>query len=282
MKDLRGKVAVVTGAASGIGRALALELAREGCPLAISDVEVEGLEETRARVAAAGAEVWSVRLDVADRRAVHAHADEVVRHFGKVNVLVNNAGVALNVSVEEMTYEDLEWLIGINFWGVVYGTKAFLPHLKRSGEGHIVNVSSVFGLVGVPGQSAYNAAKFAIRGFTESLRQELDIEGCNVSATCVHPGGIRTNIARNARMRAGNVVGLDRTALMAQFDRTARTSAEQAARAIIAAVRKDARRVLIGPDAWLIDRMQRCLPSAYQNILIRAARRLRSATHSPA
>ena len=141
-------------------------------------------------------------LDVADRDAVYAWADSVVADHGRVNLIFNNAGVALGATVESMSYEDFEWLMNINFWGVVYGTKAFLPYLKLSGEGHIVNLSSVFGLISVPSQSAYNAAKFAVRGFTDSLRMELEIEGANVSVTTIHPGGIKTNIARNARMDA--------------------------------------------------------------------------------
>lgn len=267
MKDLRGRVAVVTGAASGIGRALARELASAGARLAISDVNDAGLSETRALAEKLGAEVLAAHLDVADRAAVHRHADEVASHFGAVHLVVNNAGVALEATIDEMRYEDLEWLLGINFWGVVHGTKAFLPHLKRAPEGHIVNVSSVFGLIGVPGQSAYNAAKFAVRGFTESLRQELEIEGSRVSTTCVHPGGIRTNIARSARLPGRSTTGLDREELVTAFDRAARTSPEYAARKILDGVRRDARRVLIGPDAWMIDRMNRWMPTGYQAVI---------------
>ena len=267
MKDLRGRVAVVTGAASGIGRALARELARAGSRLALSDVNDDGLAETRSLAEKEGAEVLASHLDVADRAAVHRHADEVVAHYGAAHLVINNAGVALDAPIDEMRYEDLEWLLGINFWGVVHGTKAFLPHLKRAGEGHIVNVSSVFGLIGVPGQSAYNAAKFAVRGFTECLRQELEIEGSGVSATCVHPGGIRTNIARSARLPGRSLSGLGRDDLVAAFDRAARTSSERAARDILDGVRRNARRVLIGPDAWVIDRMNRWMPTGYQAVI---------------
>ena len=202
MKDFNGKVAAITGAASGIGRALALELAGRGAELALSDIDVDGLAETQAQVAkrAPSAKVTTTRLDVADRDAVFAWAGQVVADHGKVNVIVNNAGVALGATVEQMKITDFEWLMGINFWGVVHGTQAFLPHLKATGDGHVVNVSSVFGLIGIPSQSAYNAAKFGVRGFTEALRMELDIAGEGVSATCVHPGGIKTNIAKNARM----------------------------------------------------------------------------------
>jgi short-subunit dehydrogenase len=171
-----------------------------------------------------------------------------------------------------MSYADLEWLFGINFWGVVHGTKAFLPHLKQSGQGHVVNVSSVFGLIAVPGQGAYNAAKFAVRGFTECLRQELELEGVNVSATCVHPGGIKTNIARKARFvaRAGSP---SREEMDEFFDRMARTMPEAAARAILRGVRRNARRVLIGADAYAIAALQRLLPTGYQALVVRQARR---------
>ena len=161
MKDLNNKVAVVTGAGSGIGRALALSLAKRGCRLALSDVNDKGLAETAALVKKA--EVKTYHLDVADRDAIYAHAKEVVADFGKVNLIINNAGVALSASVREMSDEDFSWLMDINFWGVAHGTRAFLPHLIESGDGHVVNVSSVFGLIGVPKQSAYNAAKFAVR-----------------------------------------------------------------------------------------------------------------------
>jgi NAD(P)-dependent dehydrogenase (short-subunit alcohol dehydrogenase family) len=272
VRELRGRVAAVTGAASGIGRALALELAREGAELALSDVDEAGLAESARAAEALGARVSCERVDVADRAAVERHAASVRARHGRVNLVINNAGVGLAATIADMSYDDLHWLIDIDFWGVVHGTKAFLPHLKESGEGHVVNVSSVFGLVAVPGQGAYNAAKFAVRGFTECLRQELELEGANVSATCVHPGGIRTAIARKARVlaRPGSP---SREEMNARFDQFARTSAEAAARAIVRGVRRNARRVLIGPDARLIDGLQRLLPAAYQRIIVRQARR---------
>src|ERR1700689_2657232 len=202
MHDFNGRGAAITGAGSGIGRALANNLARKGAHLALSDINDEGLAEAVAQCEGHGGKVTAQHLDVADRAAVYSWADEVVGDHGQVNLVINNAGVALGATIEAMSYEDFEWLMNINFWGVVYGTKAFLPHLKLSGEGHIVNISSVFGLISVPSQSAYNAAKFAVRGFTDSLRMELEIEDANVSVTTVHPGGIKTNIARNARMDA--------------------------------------------------------------------------------
>ena len=202
MKDLGGRVAAITGAGSGIGRALGNSLARQGAHLALSDIDDAGLAETVAQCEGFGVKITSDHVDVADRVAVSVWADRVVAAHGKVNLIINNACVALGATVESMSYEDFEWLMNINFWGVGYGTKAFLPHLKLSGEGHIVNLSSVFGLISVPSQSAYNAAKFAVRGFTDTLRMELEIEGANVSVTTVHPGGIKTNIVRNARTDA--------------------------------------------------------------------------------
>jgi len=272
VRDLSDRVAVVTGAASGIGRALAVELAGAGCQLAISDIDEEGLRETRSLADKPGTRITTSHLDVSDRKAVHDYADQVATEHGRVNLVFNNAGVALTASIEEMGYDDFEWLMNINFWRVVNGTKAFLPHLKRAGEGHIVNISSVFGLIGIPTQAAYNAAKFAVRGFTECLREELEIERCGVSATCVHPGGIKTHIVRNSRIGPG-ARPPERKDLVEEFDRLARTSPEAAARVIVKGVRRDARRVLIGPDAYLIDRVQRWLPTAYQGLLARGARR---------
>jgi NAD(P)-dependent dehydrogenase (short-subunit alcohol dehydrogenase family) len=272
VRELRGRVAVVTGAASGIGRALALELAREGAELALSDVDETGLAESARAAEALGTRVSFERVDVADCAAVERHAASVRARHGRVNLVINNAGVGLGATIADMSYEDLAWLMDVDFWGVVHGTKAFLPHLRESGEGHVVNVSSVFGLVAVPGQGAYNAAKFAVRGFTECLRQELELEGANVSATCVHPGGIKTAIARKARVlqRPGSP---SREEMNARFDRLARTSADAAARAILRGVKRNARRVLIGPDARLIDWLQRLLPATYQRIIVGQARR---------
>jgi NAD(P)-dependent dehydrogenase (short-subunit alcohol dehydrogenase family) len=271
MKDLRDRVAAITGAASGIGRALALELAEQGAELAISDIDGPGVEKVAGEVAERGVRVSHAALDVADRAAVYAWADRVVADHGRVNLVINNAGVTVGASIEDIAYEDFEWLMGIDFWGVVYGTKAFLPHLIASGDGHVVNLSSIFGLIGVPGQCSYNAAKFAVRGFTECLRQELEIAGHPVSASCVHPGGIRTDIARNARFRVKEGA-LEHEQVVEQFDKMARTSPEDAARAILKGVRDNDRRILVGVDATVVDSLQRWVPTGYQWLVSRVAR----------
>jgi NAD(P)-dependent dehydrogenase (short-subunit alcohol dehydrogenase family) len=265
-----GKTAVITGAGSGIGRALAIDLAGRGARLAISDVNLAAVAETATVCETAGARVRHYELDVADRQAVLAHADNVVAEFGTVNLVVNNAGVALMANVVDMSWEDLDWLMGINFWGVVHGTKAFLPHLIASGEGHLVNISSVFGFVGVPSQSAYNAAKFAVRGFTEALRQEMLIARHPVGVSCVHPGGIRTNIARDAR--ASKALDVDREKQASDFARAARTTPEQAAATILRGVERGRPRILIGADAYVFDAVPRILGARYQGISAAAIR----------
>lgn len=275
MKSFENKVAAITGAGSGIGRALAFGLARQGCQLALSDVNAEGLAETAAQARKLGVQVSETLVNVADREAVHAWADQVVAEFGRVNAIFNNAGVAQGGTVEGNDYADYEWIMNINFWGVVNGTKAFLPHIKASGQGHIVNVSSVFGLFAQPGMSAYNASKFAVRGFTESLRQELDMADCGVSASCVHPGGIKTNIAKTARMNASlsNVTGQDADKARQQFnDQLLRTTPEKAAQVIISGALANKRRILIGPDAYALDGMQRLWPAFYQRLVTASMR----------
>jgi len=267
MKDLKNKVVVITGAGSGIGRALAQALAVRGCRLAISDINEEGLAETAATIK--GSDVKAYKLDVGDRDAIYAHAAEVVKDFGQANVIINNAGVALSATVREMSDVDFEWIMNIDFWGVAHGTRAFLPHLIASGEGHVVNISSLFGLIGVPTQSAYNAAKFAVRGFTESLRQEMKLEKQPVAVSCVHPGGIRTNIANSARMSNAEHAA----ELRKGFDKLAMTTPEKAAETIIKGILKNESRILVGPDAWGIDVIQRLLGSAYQPLVERFSRK---------
>src|SRR5258707_12649152 len=272
MKTFRGRVAAVTGAGSGIGRALARELAARGAHLALADIDEAGLAETVMLGQGFGTKIPSQRLDVADRDAVYAWAGQVVADHGRVNLIVNNAGVGLAATVEAMSYEDFEWLMSINFWGVVYGTKAFLPHLKAAGEGHVINLSSVFGLISVPGQSAYNAAKFGVRGFTDALRMELEMEGSPVSCTTVHPGGGKTNIARNAPVDPSVAATLSHPGAAAdEFDKLARTSPESAARQILAGVLRDRRRVLVGPDATVIDLISRLPAAVSQRVVVRGA-----------
>ncbi len=276
MKNFDGKVAAITGAASGMGRSLAIQLAEQGCGVSISDVNEKGLAETAkmAEKAAAAAgknvKVTTQTLDVSNREAVYAWADQTAKDHGKVNLIFNNAGVALGATVEGASYEDLEWIMGINFWGVVYGTKAFLPYLKAAGEGHVINTSSIFGLFSQPSQCGYNASKFAVRGFTESLRQELDIANCGVSATCVHPGGIKTAIARSARFTKSvtDMLGQSEEAGKSQFEKLFITSADKAARIILDAVKGDKRRILVGPDAVAADTFIRLLGSQYQPFVV--------------
>jgi NADP-dependent 3-hydroxy acid dehydrogenase YdfG len=270
MDGFAGKVAVVTGAGSGIGQALAIELGRSGAKVAISDVNLEGLADTEQQLKAIGAEVKADRLDVTEREAFLIYADAVKEHFGKVNQIYNNAGIAYAGDVEVTPFKDIERVMDVDYWGVVNGTKAFLPHLIASGDGHVVNVSSVFGLFSVPGQAAYNAAKFAVRGFTEALRQEMLLAGHPVAVTTVHPGGIKTAIARNATAAAG----LDPDELAKAFDRLARTSPERAARIILDAVRKKHARVLVGADAKILDVVVRLTGSGYQRLFSGVTRRL--------
>lgn len=268
MKNFNNKVAAITGAGSGIGQQLAICLAQQGCHLSLSDVNEQGLAKTVELLKAYDVRVTTKRLDVSDRIAMKDWAAETVQAHGSVNLIFNNAGVALASTVEGESYEELEWIVNINFWGVVYGTKEFLPLIKQSKDGHIINVSSLFGLTAQPTQSAYNATKFAVRGFTESLRQELDIENCGVSALCVHPGGIRTNIANSARSNDSlKTLGIDSSKTTASFNKLLRTPPEEAARQILVAVQKNKRRLLIGNDAKSLDLIQRILPTGYQKVI---------------
>ncbi|HEY0889146.1 MAG TPA: SDR family NAD(P)-dependent oxidoreductase [Nocardioides sp.] len=270
MKSLKDKVVVITGAGSGIGRALAVEAAREGSLLAISDVNEAGLAETVELVKQAGSgEVKADRLDVADRAAFESYAAGVVEHFGRVNVVINNAGVALSGRVEDLEFDDIDWIIGINWWGVVHGTKFFLPHLIASGDGHIVNISSLFGLVSMPDQAFYNASKYAVRGFTEALREEMLIDKHKVGVTAVHPGGIKTSVARSARYSAK-----DDAAKTARFfdEKLAKMSPEKAAQIIVKGIHKNQARVLVGLDAHVIHNFGKFTGSYYQDIVALGAK----------
>jgi short-subunit dehydrogenase len=216
--------------------------------------------------------VRSDRLDVADRAAFAAYATGVAEDFGRVNVVINNAGVALAGDLVDLTYEDMDWIVGINFWGVVHGTKEFLPYLVASGDGHVVNISSLFGLLGMPGQTAYNSAKFAVRGFTEALRQEMLISRHPVQVTCVHPGGIRTAIARNARVTGSH----DQAETAKHFDtKLARMTPERAAEIILDGVLSDKPRVVVGADAKALDWFVRLVGPRYQRVIALASRRSR-------
>ena len=271
MKTLADKVVVITGAGSGIGRALALNLARRGSLLALSDVDEAGLAETVDLVKGAGArEVRSDRLDVADRAAFAAYAGSVAEQFGRVNVVINNAGVALAGEFADLTYEDMDWIVGINFWGVVHGTKEFLPHLIASGDGHVVNISSLFGLVSMPGQSMYNATKYAVRGMTEALREEMLIAGHPVGVTAVHPGGIKTAIARNARVSRQE----DKEATAQLFEKIARMSPERAAEIIVKGILGNKARVLVGLDAHALHHFAKLTGSRYQDVIARATKKM--------
>lgn len=270
MQGFAGKVAVVTGAGSGIGQALAIELGRSGASVAISDVDTEGLQTTESRLAAIGAKVKTDRLDVTERERFLLYADEVKAHFGKVNQIYNNAGIAYTGDVDITPFKDIERVMDVDYWGVVNGTKAFLPHLIASGDGHVINISSVFGIFAVPGQAAYNSAKFAVRGFTEALRQEMALAHHPVKVTTVHPGGIKTAIARNATAAEG----LNSAELAAWFDsKMARTSPERAAQIILEAVAKNKARVLVGTDAKIADALVRAGGTGYQKMLVALARR---------
>jgi NAD(P)-dependent dehydrogenase (short-subunit alcohol dehydrogenase family) len=267
MQKLEGAVAVVTGAASGIGRSLALRLAREGCQLALADVDAAGLAETVAAARQAGSRATTHRVDVAALDQMTGFRDTVLREHGHVDLLINNAGVALLGTVAEVTMDDLQWLVGINFWGVVHGVKLFLPVLRERPEAHIVNLSSVFGLIAPPGNAAYAASKFAVRGFSESLAHEL--AGSNVRVSTVHPGGIRTAIVTHARA-AASVGNAQRSEVITRFEQAARTTPDQAADRILRGIRRNEKRILIGGDARFLDRLQRLLPVRYWSILARA------------
>ena len=270
MHSFNQKVAAITGAASGMGRQLAIQLAKEGCHLALADLNDTGLIETRglAQQANPSVRITTQLLDVSVRDAVFAWARTAAQEHTSINLIFNNAGVGLSSTAEAMQIDDFHWLMNINFWGVVHGTQAFLPYLKKSGDGHVINISSLFGLLAVPGTSAYHASKFAVRGFTESLRQELDLMQCGVSATCVHPGGIKTAIAQQSRIDDSiAALGIDPATSKEKFSRNLITSADRAASIILNAVKGNKRRVLIGPDAALLDKVQRLFPAAYPVIV---------------
>lgn len=274
MKHLQGQVVAISGAGSGIGRALAHEFARQGSRLSLSDINLNAANETAAQLQAKGVEVITQQVDVGSLEQVTAWAERTRAHFGRINVVVNNAGVALSGTVGSLAIKDYEWVMQINFWGVIYGSKVFLPHLEASGDGHIVNISSIFGLSAQPLMSGYNASKYAVRGFTESLRQDLDLARSCVSASCVHPGGIRTNIAKTARVDASVAAATGKTEAEAtrEFERSFITTPTKAAQVIVNGVLRNQRRILIGPDARLLDWLVRLMPALYQRVFVAAVR----------
>lgn len=257
MKNLANKTAAVTGAASGIGRMLAVNLADEGCNLAIADIDEAGLKETAALIGAR-VNVSTHVVDVSQREEVVLFAEEASRHHGGVDIIINNAGVALGDFLESVPLEDFEWLMGINFWGVVHGTMAFLPHLRKRPEGHIVNISSINGIIPNPNNGPYCAAKFAVKGYTETLAQEM--HGTSIRVSCVHPGGIKTNIARNTRFNCAMYALSREKAICLYEDELFRTTANEAARVIISGIKRNKRRILIGLDAKILDLITRFFP----------------------
>jgi NADP-dependent 3-hydroxy acid dehydrogenase YdfG len=263
MRQLDSRVAVVTGAGSGIGRATAVLLAKQGCRLALADVDQNGLDETQRQITALGGHASTYRIDVSDKARMSAFAAQVVSQYGAVHILVNNAGVAVNGRFVDQSLEDFEWLMGVNFWGVVYGCKFFLPHLLAAVEGHVVNISSLFGLIGFPQQTSYCASKFAVRGFSEALRAEL--VGSHVGVSSVHPGGVATNIASRSRVSGDSQLRARHERVVERFKKM--MPPEQAAKAIVEGIKQNRARVLITRETHVLDLLRRVAPSA-SNVLL--------------
>jgi NADP-dependent 3-hydroxy acid dehydrogenase YdfG len=264
--ELNGRTAVVTGAGSGMGRALAQLLSKRGCPVAIVDIDEAGLAETERSLS--GRPVLARRLDVSDRDAQFALAAEV-REWSPapLGAVFNNAGVTVSQTIEDVSDEDFRWIVDVNFWGVVHGTKAYLPWLLEQNSGAVVNTSSIFGIVAWPTQGTYNATKFAVRGFTEALRHEL--RGTGVRAVSVHPGGVSTSIARNARFHVDDLGGVSHERMQLDFARVARMPPEKAAKIIVRGVERGRGRVLVGSDARAVDLLQRLVPERYFDVVKR-------------
>ena len=264
MTEIRGAAAAVTGAASGIGRALALELAARGCDLALADRDEAGLQAVAAEIAKTSQQKVSIhRVDVSEPNEIADFAIAAGLAHPGLNIVINNAGVALFGQFNEIDQAQMDWLMNINFWGVVHSTRAFLPHLARQRAAHIVNLSSIFGIIAPPGQTAYSAAKFAVRGFSEALRHELQMAASPVRLSVVHPGGVATNIARNSRAGVGVTDNARRVQSIERFDAVARTSPRAAAQRIILGIEKNQPRILIGNDARFMDLLQRLRPATY-------------------
>ena len=278
MTAIRGAAAAVTGAASGIGRALALELAARGCDLALADRDEAGLQAVAAEIGKMPSrKVSTHRVDVSESNEIEAFAGAAAAAHPGLNILINNAGVALLGQFTEIDQAQMEWLVNINFWGVVRTTRAFLPQLGRQREAHIVNLSSVFGIIAPPGQTAYAAAKFAVRGFSESLRHELAMANSPIRLSVVHPGGVATNIARNSRTGVGMTDNARRAQSIERFDAVAKTTPAAAALRIIEGIEKNAPRILIGNDARFMDLLQRFRPGTYWSVLARRMEKMAKA-----
>lgn len=265
MKSFSNKVAAITGAGSGMGRALAVQLAKLDCAVAISDVVDENLRETESLIKEYDVKVTRHLVDVSDRSVMEQYASEVNATHGKVNLIFNNAGVSVTDSAEHMNYEDFEWLMNINFWGVVHGTRAFLPFLKEASEAHIINTSSIFGILSFPTQSAYNASKFAVRGYTESLRQEL--ADTHIGVSCVHPGGVKTNIIKTSRYTPSDNESPTKEEFEENFEQMAALTSGEAALIILRGVEKNKARILVGKDAKLLTWISRLAPVNYPRLL---------------
>jgi short-subunit dehydrogenase len=273
--QFEGSAAAITGAASGIGRALALQLAARGCDVALADVDQAGLQSVASEIRAAHARrVTTHSVDVADPKQIQEFAAAACADFPALNLLFNNAGVALLGEFDEFDEAQMAWLMDINFWGVVRGTRAFLPHLQGRPQAHIVNISSIFGIIAPAGQSAYSASKFAVRGFSESLRHELAMKKSPVRLSVVHPGGVKTNIARKARSGAHLRESISMVELGDRFERLARTTPDEAARRILRGIERNEPRILIGSDAKLLDLIQRFRPATYWALLARIFARI--------
>ncbi|NIB38702.1 SDR family NAD(P)-dependent oxidoreductase [Pseudomaricurvus alkylphenolicus] len=266
MKTFSGRVAAVTGAGSGIGQALAVELAKRGCAVALADKNLDALKLTQELVYDNDGRCSVHALDVSDRDAVTQFANDVNKRYGEVHLLFNNAGVTLVDTIENQSIEDMQWLMGINYWGVVHCTQAFLPYMRQAPEAHIINVSSIFGMLAVPGQSAYNSSKFAVRGYTEALRHEN--LGTSLKVTCVLPGGVKTGIMTSSRIKIDRLgSSQSKEEMIRNFNTKVKTTPEQAALRILKGVERDEPRVVIGWDAKLMDLVTRLFPRSYDRIL---------------
>ncbi|MCI3208084.1 MULTISPECIES: SDR family NAD(P)-dependent oxidoreductase [Pandoraea] len=271
MKTFRHKVAAISGAASGIGRALAVELANMGCHLTLSDIDPAGLRQTALECERLGVTVETQLVDMGNRDDVALWASNSIEKFGKIHLLFNNAGVALISPVTTLNLDDMEWLMRVNFWGMAHGVHYFLPHLIASGEAHIINLSSILGIVSSPTQAAYSASKFAVRGFTESLRMEMELMQLPVGVTCIHLGGVATNIVNSSRIdsKIREFSGRDVDSHRRSGNATINvTTPESAAASIIQAVNSNARRSVIGPDAKIMYAISTIFGSFYQKFML--------------